>query len=564
MTGLRTSPLPLTLCSFAILLSACGENSTTSTNATSSAGNTSPSSEPWFQDESSARGVEFTLSTEMNPEPWLPEIVAGGAAVLDVDQDGWMDLYLVQASGEGGNRLLRNTGEGAFEDITAGSGADDNSGYGMGAATGDYDNDGDLDIHIANVGANTLLRNDGNGRFTDVTAEAGVGHEGLGASAVFFDGDNDGDLDLMVTNYVLWSPEKEMVCRSRNGERSYCNPANYNAPSPDVLYRNNGDGTFSDVSTDSGIGGKTGNGLGVVARDVNADGLIDLFVANDANPDRLWINLGNLTFEDQAIQLGCDRDFSGKPKAGMGVLGEDFDDDGDIDLFVCNLINETNSFFSNTDGRFIDVTTRSGLGGISRRFTRFGLGFQDFDNDGYRDLYEANGRVSPQAEPIHDEEDHYAEPNLLHRGNAEGRFVPVEPTGGVEGLVPRTSRGAVVVDVNNDGGVDLLVINKDAPSRLLMNTAHEKGNWLIVDVRNASGAPALGATLRAHVGDRILTRPVHTDGSYLCSRDPRVHLGIGDATSVDRLEIAWPNGETRVIEDVRPGQVIRIEPEAAG
>ena len=284
-------------CVLSVFISACGETSdpTTEEPATQAQG------PAWFVDSAASHGIDFTLKTFLADSPQLPEIVAGGGAAIDIDDDGWMDLYLLQASGQNGNALYRNNGDGTFTDISNQSGADD-SGYAMGAATGDYDGDGDMDLYITNHGENTLLRNEGDGRFLDVSAESGTDHPGLGASATFFDGDKDGDLDLFICNYVDWSTQREIECRSRTGQLDYCAPIHYAAPSADVLYRNNGDGTFTDMSIPSGIAAKLGNGLGVVARDFNGDGLADIFVANDGNPDRLWINLGELRFEDAAMR----------------------------------------------------------------------------------------------------------------------------------------------------------------------------------------------------------------------------------------------------------------------
>ena len=275
-------------------------------------------SAPWFRESAAERGLDFQIDSGMATTPRLPEIVPGGGAALDFDDDGWLDLYLLQATGDGGNRLFRNLGDGRFEDVTEGSGLAD-AGFAMGAATGDYDGDGDLDLFVSNFGPDRLFRNDGAGRFVDVTDMAGVGHPGFGASATFFDADDDGDPDLYVTNYVDWSEATELECRNRTGRLDYCPPARYDAPTQDVFYRNDGDGTFTDVSRESGIAAAVGTGLGVVAVDFDGDGLRDVFVANDGMPDHLWINQGDLRFEEEAMQRGCDRDLSGVAKAGMGV-----------------------------------------------------------------------------------------------------------------------------------------------------------------------------------------------------------------------------------------------------
>ena len=307
-----------------------------------------------------------------------------------------------------GHRLYRNRGDGAFDDVSDGSGVAAVPGYGMGAATGDYDNDGDVDVYITNLGANVLLQNDGKGRFVDVTRTAGVAGSGWSTSATFADVDADGDLDLFVTRYLDWRIEIERECYSLTGVADYCSPKNYDAPTSDLLFRNNGNGTFTDISRAAGLATAVGNGLGVIADDVNGDGRLDLFVANDGTPNHLWINQGGARFAESALMAGVAIDQDGAPKAGMGVHAADLDDDGDNELIVMNLDTESDSFFRNEGKFFVDDTVQVGLRVVSRRFTRFGVALLDFDNDGLIDLYEANGRVGLQAETF--ATDPYAEP----------------------------------------------------------------------------------------------------------------------------------------------------------
>lgn len=516
--------------------------------------------EDWFREEASARGVDFVLSTGMSEQPWAPEIIVGGGAALDFDDDGLLDLYLLQSSGAGGNRLFRNLGDGRFEDVTESSNTG-HEGYGSGVATGDYDGDGDVDLFVTNLGPDVLLRNEGDGSFRDVTVEAGLGDDGWGASAGFLDIDDDGDLDLYVTRYLDWSPEREKPCLSADGLPDYCHPESFAAESADLLYRNEGDGRFTDISESSGISSVRGNGLGVAAADFDGDGRVDVFVANDKNPDRLWRNLGGGRFEEAAFRMGCDRDLTAIPKAGMGVSVEDVDDDGDPDLIVCNVEGETDSFYVNEGGRFVDTTNPAGIGSPSRRYTRFGLGFVDFDNDGVLDYFAANGAVTANVAAAAGT-DRYVQDDLLMRGlPGRLRFEEVAPPGGVTGLPPATSRGAIFGDFDNDGGMDIGVVNRDAGFRLLMNAVPDRGRWAIFDVRDDRGAPAIGAMVRVDIGVRTLTRFVRSDASYMTANDARVHVGLGDLERIPRVTVRWRDGREMELAGLEADSIHRIEPE---
>lgn len=516
----------------------------------------------WFASQAEDRGIAFTLETELDPAYWCPEITVGGGAAFDYDGDGRLDLYLIQATGPGGNRLFRNLGAARFEDVTESAGVG-HEGYGSGVATGDYDGDGDLDLFVSNLGPDVLFRNDGDGTFTDVTASSGLGDPGWGVGSTFFDMDADGDLDLFVARYIDWSPDREKTCRNTRGGPEYCHPISFEAPSHDLLYRND-EGRFVDISMESGVAGEVGNGLGVVAADFDGDGRPDVFVANDKNPDRLWINQGGGVFEESAFRLGCDRDMTGIAKAGMGVSVADVDDDGDLDLIVCNFSKETDSFYLNEGGRFVDATSRVGIGTPSRRFTRWGLGFVDFDNDARLDYFAANGAVAADLEAP-EGTDPYAERNLLLKGRSDRLgFTEVDPPGGVRGLEPRVSRGAIFGDFDDDGGIDVVVVNIGTPTRLLRNVVPDRGHWMLVDVRDDAGAAAIGARVVADLGDRRLMRMVHTDSSYLAARDPRVHLGLGDRAVLPALEVTWPDGRSVRLDEVDADRVIRVDPPAPG
>jgi hypothetical protein len=534
---------------------ACGGEAPTSTPGT-----TPPlASSPWFADEAAARGLTLRhRSGHAGTVFRLPEIMGGGAALFDMDGDGDLDALLVQSGTLGGpdtgqrHGLYRNDGSGRFADVTSGSGVDV-AGYGMGVATGDYDGDGDPDVYLTNLGANVLLRNDGGGRFTDVTAAAGVAGSGWSTSAAFVDIDADGWLDLFVTRYLGWTPERERQCFSLTGVVDYCSPRNYDAPTTDLLFRNTGRGTFADVSASSGITAAVGNGLGVVADDLDGDGRIDLFVANDGTPNHLWINQGGGRFAELALQRGVAIDQDGAPKAGMGVHVADVDGDADNDLLVMNLDTESDSYFRN-DGRFfVDATNSVGLRVASRRFTRFGMALLDFDNDGRLDLYEANGRVGLQGSTF--AADPYAEPSLLFRGVDGPRFEEVQPRGGVATPIIRTARAAAFGDIDNDGGLDVLVANRDETPTLLRNVVPARGHWLMVSAKDARGADALGAQLTIRAGGRALRRDVRTAYSYLAANDPRVHVGLGAVTAVESIDVRWPDGVT---ERFGPFEIDRV------
>ena len=531
----------------ALALAACGQ-APAPAPVGGATGATAAASTPWFENVALASGLVFThRSGHAGATYRLPEIMGGGAALFDMDGDGDLDALLVQSGVLDGadagprHRLFRNDGRGHFDDATTGSGVDV-PGYGMGVAAGDYDADGDVDLYVTNLGANVLLQNDGRGRFTDVTAKARVAGSGWSTSATFFDADEDGDLDLFVTRYLAWAPDREHQCFSLTGVVDFCAPKNYDAPSSDLFFRNAGNGTFTDESVTAGLGTARGNGLGVLADDVNGDGLVDVFVANDGTPNHLWINQGEGRFQDLALPMGVAIDQDGTPKAGMGVHAADVDDDGDNDLLVMNLDTESDSYFRNDGSYFVDASSMVGLRVASRRFTRFGVALVDFDNDGRLDLYEANGRVGLQGETL--ASDPYAEPNLLFRGVPGPKFEEVQPRGGTGAPLIAASRAAAFGDIDNDGGVDILVANRDGSPYLLRNIVPSRGHWAQFVVRNRTGSDALGAVLTVRAGRRAWRRDVRTGYSYLAANDPRVHVGLGDAAAVDHVDVRWPGGRT--------------------
>ena len=553
----------LSLLLTATLVSCTSRKDAPSEISGSSAAPSTPTSAttPWFREDASQSGLVFEHRSGHRERHLIPEVIGGGVALFDMDGDHDLDAYCVQSGdlqppdGVGSrNQLFRNRGGGAFEDVSSGSGADV-GGYGIGVATGDYDNDGDLDLFVTNVGPNVLLRNQGNGRFTDVTQGSDVGDGGFGTSAAFVDYDRDGDLDLFVTNYLVWSIATEQTCLNDADHPTYCSPASYDSPARDVLYRNDGASRFTNVTSEAGLVSGFGPGLGIVCGDFTGDGRMDIFVANDGARDQLWVGKEDGRFADEAMQRGCALDQEGIAKAGMGVAAEDVDDDGDLDVLVGNIERESDSLFINRGEYFSDRTARRGLGAISRAFTRFGMAWVDFDQDGYLDLYQANGKVSLQGAPT---QNPFAEPNLLFRGSTSGRFEEVQPRGGTDPILVATSRGAAFGDIDGDGDVDILISNRDGPAHLLRNVAPKRGGWISLAIVNTHGAPAIGAVVRFRLGERHLTRYVRTAYSYCAANDPTLHIGTGSAREIRDIRVEWVDGTVERFGNLEVGRRVTL------
>jgi len=500
--------------------------------------------EPWFEEVAAERGLVFRHVSGHAGPYWMPEIMGGGCALFDADGDGDLDAYLVQSGILEPGRLrtredalFENRGDGRFQAVRP---APVNRGYGNGVAAGDVDEDGDADLYVTAVGPNALLRNAGGLRFEDDAVAAGVAHEGWGTSAAFLDADRDGDLDLFVVNYIEWSFEAELPCLNTLSRPDYCSPKNYKTPSHSVLYENDGAGRFTDQSASSGIEAARGNGLGVAVGDFDQNGWLDVFVANDGTANHLFRNEGGLRFRECGLLSGCGVDSSGQEKAGMGVLAADLDRDLDLDLIVCNLAGETDSVFLNEKGFFVDRTAVSGIAPVSRPLTRFGVGLVDFDLDGREDLFEATGRVQSATEPV--EGDPYAEENLLFRGLGPALFTEVARRGGVVQPLRATARAAAFGDVDGDGGIDVLVVNRDAPAHLLRNRAPRAGHWIRLRVREASGRDALGATVEIRHGGEPRRFEVSGASSYQAASDPSVHVGLGEASADVTAIVGWVDG----------------------
>ena len=469
----------------------------------------------WLRDVTEEVGLDFRHLRAGETRYRLPEIMSGGACWLDYDRDGDLDLYLVQGgalagdtvvgagAGDGaewGNALFRNEGGSGFARVTTAAGVGD-TGYGMGCAVGDVDGDGWVDLYVTNLGPNVLYRNAADGSFRALSS--GAEDAGWGASAAFFDYDRDGDLDLFVVNYVEWTPAKEMECFS-GGLRDYCHPDRYDAPAPDRLFRNRGDGTFDDVTAAAGVDAAFGNGLGVTVGDFDGDGRPDVYVANDGMANQLWTNQGDGTFRDEALLAGVALNRLGEPEAGMGVQAFDVGDDATLDLFVTHLRGESNTLYRNDGaGLFADRTATSGLGAVSLGSTGFGVGFADFDSDGLVDLYVANGRVGRGLDSHG--EDPFAEPDHLYRGRDDGGFERLA-AGAVDPATPiLATRAAALGDADLDGDVDVLVVGNGGTARLLENVAGDGGRWLAARVLDAEGGDLLGArvTLTSGAGRRL-------------------------------------------------------------
>jgi hypothetical protein len=528
---------------------------------------------PLFREVAAEVGLDFTHDTGATGEYYMPEVMGAGAALFDYDNDGDLDVFFVQSGPIGSahsagakpktnHRLFRNDLSGGtlrFTDVTLRSGIA-LKGYGMGAATGDYDGDGDLDLLITSFGPETLYRNNGDGTFTDVTAEANVSDDVWSTSAAFVDYDRDGHLDLFVANYVDFTLPGNKPCADPIGARDYCSPRVYH-PVPDRLYRNNGNGTFANVSESAGIVKADGAGLGVSSGDYNRDGWLDLYVANDATPNQLWINRRNGTFVDEGMISGSAVNAAGNPEGSMGIASGDFDQDGDEDLFITNIIGETFVLYQNDgQGNFEDVRTRVGLGRPTAASTGFGTDWIDLDNDGWLDLFVANGAVNI-VETQRGQPTPFRMKNQLFRNRGDGGFEEVTTPAGPAFARAEIGRGVAFGDIDNDGDIDCVVSNNGGAARLFINQASANNKSLQVRLQQpGANRFAVGAWVGVERSARKpLWRRVKTDGSYLSANDLRLHFGLGDATKVDAVIVEWPDGERERFTDIKIPGVITLE-----
>jgi enediyne biosynthesis protein E4 len=531
-----------------------------------------------FTDITAAVGLDFKHQNSATSNKYLVETMGGGVALLDYDNDGRLDVFFTNGAKIDDpmppgrrpdkshqafwNRLYRQTSEGTFIDVTerAGvSGVRQNE-YGMGVAVGDYDNDGFADIYVTNYGSNILYRNEGNGTFADVTSRAGVAAGGWSASAGFFDYDNDGKLDLFVTRYLDWSFQNNRYCGEKKpGYRAYCHPDNFDGVT-NLLFRNNGDGTFTDVSSKSDIGRSVGKGLGVAFGDYNDDGFMDVYVANDSVQSFLYQNKGNGTFEEIGLLAGVGFNEDGKTFAGMGVDFADYDNDGRPDVFVTDLSNERYRLFRhNGDGTFRDVTNASGIGGATLPYAGWSTRLFDYDNDGWKDLFVAQGHVMDTIE-LTASNLRYRQPPLLMR-NDGGRFVRVTPGEVFE--QEWAGRGAAFGDVDNDGDVDVVVSNVGEKAFVLRNDGGSMSNWFELRAAGTrSNRDGIGCRVKV-VSASGMTQyfTINTAVGYLSASDKRLLVGLGADSTAKLVEIRWPSGAVQRFDDVKSRQrLVATEP----
>jgi enediyne biosynthesis protein E4 len=543
-------------------------------------------SDPIFVESAEAAGLTFTHVNGAAGEYYLPEVMGSGVALFDYDNDGDLDVFLVQggtlgesggsgrsgrSGGSGGSggftsRLFRNdltvAADGRrrlhFTDVTDHAHAGVRA-YGMGVAVGDYDNDGYLDLLITAFGPSTLLHNNRDGTFRDVSAQTALSDQLWSTSAAFVDYDRDGDLDLFVARYVDFTVAGNKLCNDSAGSRDYCSPRAFR-PVPDRLFRNDGAGRFTDVTGAAGIDKAFGAGLGVASGDYNGDGWPDLYVANDGTPNQLWINHGDGTFVDEGLLSGSSVNAAGNPEGSMGIASGDFDLDGDDDLFVTNIVGETSVLYVNDGhGTFEDARARSGLAPLTAAFTGFGTDWIDYDNDGWPDLFVANGAVNI-VESQRGQPRPYRMKNQLFHNLAGRRFEETSAMAGPAFARAEVSRGAAFGDVDNDGGVDIVVTNNAGPVRLLLNQIGSRNHWLEVRAEAQSGNRfGLGARIGVErTGHPTLWRRVRTDGSYLSASDVRVHFGLGTSAAITAVVVQWPDGQRERWTDVRADRLITL------
>jgi hypothetical protein len=527
-----------------------------------------PSGPIEFTDITQQAGIHFKHNSGAFGKKYLPETLGPGCAFLDYDSDGWQDILLVNSTNwpekKGAKTypaLYHNNQNGTFTDVTASAGLAVEM-YGLGAAIADYDNDGLVDIYVTAVGPNHLFRNLGGGKFADVTQKAGVGDPSFSTSAAWLDFDKDGKLDLFVCNYVEWSVEKDQFCTLDGKNKSYCTPQSYKGQSA-TLYKNRGNGTFENVTQKSGLLDPTSKSLGVAVFDYNSDGWPDLFVANDTEPNKLYKNNGNGTFTDEALTAGVAFSEAGTPRAGMGVDTADYDGSGRQGIVIGNFTNESMALYRNDGtGLFTDEAVASGIGKMSAQSLTFATFFFDYDLDGLLDIYAANGHVSDDIAVVQPQVK-YAQPPHLFRNKGKKKFEEVTARLGKAMQRAIVGRGAAYGDIDNDGDLDLLITANNGPARLLRNDNGNQNDLLrvkTVGVRSNRDGIGARVTLKTAAGARLM-QWVKTGSSYCSQSELPLTFGLAksDPAKGMSLEIAWPSGQTDIIPDVKPNQSIVVQ-----
>ncbi len=522
-----------------------------------------------FTDVTAAAGIGFRHNSGAFGEKYLPETMGAGAAFLDYDNDGWQDILLVNSTGWPGQKgrrttaaLYRNNKDGTFTDVTREAGLAAPV-YGIGCAVADYDNDGFVDIYITAVGANKLYRNLGNGKFQDVSQRAGVADPGFGVSAAWFDYDKDGRVDLYVANYVEWTPETDIHCTLDGTNKSYCTPQKYKGQSP-VLYRNRGNGTFEDVTERAGLADPSSKALGVALLDYNDDGWMDLFVANDTEPNKLYKNNGNGTFTDEALTAGVAFGETGAARAGMGVDAADYDGSGRQSVVIGNFTSERMALYRNEgNGLFIDEAVASGIGKMSEQSLTFATFFFDYDLDGLLDVFAVNGHVSDDIQKVQPRARYAQSPHLFRNA---GRRKFEEVTNRVGRALGRAlvGRGAAYGDFDNDGDLDILITSNNGPARLYRNDNANQNDMLRLKLVGAkSNRDAIGAKVTVRGANNFKTsNMVRTGSSYASQSELPLTMGLGKPDSTERtftVDIVWPSGGRMRVPDVKANQSLVIE-----
>ena len=520
-----------------------------------------------FVDVTQEAGIHWRHVDGRSGQKYFMETLGSGAAFFDYDADGDADLYFVNGAPLPGyvaeevptNCLYQNNGDGTFTDVTEIAGVGD-TGYGHGCAVGDYNNDGQLDLYVTNYGTNRLYRNNGDGTFTDVAEIAGVTEPRWSSSCAFADYDRDGHLDLYVVNYIVFDIDENPWCGLKEkGIRAYCEPDNFPAQS-DTLFRNNEDGTFTDVTKSAGIYNTTGKGLGVVWGDYNNDGAPDIYVANDSTENLFYHNNGDGTFEEVGFMIGVALSEDGAAENGMGTAFGDWNNDGWFDLTVTNYAQQTNTLYHNdADGFFTDTTATTKTAQVTYPYLGWATAFIDYDNDGYQDLFVANGHLHENLAEL-GQQGTYGQRNLLFRNNYDDTFTEVSETLGPGMRLEDVSRGATFADYDLDGDIDIVVTNSNTAPRLLRNDGGNQKNWLQVRLVATKGpTDAIGARVSIKTGDFLQTREVRSGDGYLSQRDLTLHFGIGDYAQVDSIEVQWQSGTRQLIKSAPANQVLFLK-----